>query len=133
MPLNPQNGDAFVQVNLVRGEGYLDVRGALVRQFGERVGSWTETGENGSTLQFTAPVDKREPLEELKIGHQHIWLHFQELASDVSIRQESSSINEDACSLMQVSRLRRQGLRVYRLFRAANIEEGVAMVRKNIL
>jgi len=34
---------------------------------------------------------------------------------------------------MQVTRLSRQGLRVYRLFRAANIEEAVAVVRKNIL
>ncbi len=133
MPAHPSNADAFVQVNVVEGEGYLDVRGALVRQFSSQFNSWVETNENGSTLHFTDPSDPGQSVQELKIGHQNIWLHFGELASDVAIRQQSSTIVDEACALMQVTHLSRQGLRVYKVFPSPSVQEAVASVRRRIV
>src|SRR5437660_1326420 len=103
MPVaKPRLTEAFFQANLIDGYGYLDARGSLVRQFAPEFEAWTELDENGSTLQFSDPIDQNSRVTELKVGHQLIWLHFREETDAVTIREESSRVVDRACAIVNV-------------------------------
>lgn len=126
--------DAYVQANLDQGYGYLDVRGALVRELGDDFHDFAEIPENASTLHFTRPKDPTHPVEELKVSQILTWLHFRSpLASPAAIRQESSRVVEAVCALTGVRSFTRQGLRVQLAFPTAEISTALRMIRTHVL
>jgi hypothetical protein len=100
----PQLVDAFFQANLMDGWGYLDVRGALVRQFRSDFDRAVELQEAGLTsLVFSNPTSPTQPITELKINLQMIWMRFRSGTSRAALRQEVSRVADSACRLMQAT------------------------------
>ncbi len=125
--------DAFYQANLIDGYGFLDVRGALIRQFHANFKNTNEVVENDwATMHFLDPVISTQPVAEMKISVPMVWIHFQSSADRVAIRQEAARIVDRACSLIGSTRFARQGLRVHQLFAAPTIEVAVAALRSMI-
>lgn len=127
----PMLSEAFFQADLVNGYGFLDTRGALVRQFREEFQNFAETKErNGMpSLLFHDPVDPEHPIVEFKVGLSMIWVHLRAEASNTAIRQECARVVEAACVVTGATQFSRQGVRTYHVFGTPTAEEAVRLIR----
>lgn len=131
----PVLSEAFFQVDLVDGFGFLDVRGELIRRFHDEFQSFSETlEENGpSALLFERPLDPEHPLVAVKVGIGVVWAHIRAEATFTGIRQECSRVTEAACAIIGSTQFSRQGLRTYHLFGADTPDDAVAAVRHVVM
>lgn len=133
-PPLPQLVDLFFQADLYEGYGFLDNRGGLLRLFGaafERYADVTESGLN--TIHLFGPLGETNPLVELKLTAVAIWLHFRHDVNMLTVRDESTRIMLEACKLMGVRQLARQGLRGQYIFPSTDGAAAVSMLRNRLV
>jgi len=127
--MSPHLTDAFFQANLHQGFRFLDTRGELILAFGDPFQRVQEVTENGlATVHLYGPVDLSQPIVEVKFNAVAIWVHFRAGVTRAAIRQEGSRMVSDACDVMGVAQLTRQGLRTYSIFPTDSREAAVEML-----
>jgi len=125
--------DAYFQANLHEGHGFLDCRGKVIDAFGDPFKSYMETSEGGvSAIHLFDPLSSSQPLTELKLSAAMVWLHYRGNISTVTLRQETARIVLDACKIIGVTQLNRQGLRVYYLLSTDDALSAVAILRAGL-
>jgi len=126
--------DAFFQVNLHQGFRFLDTRGELILALGDPFQNVQEVTENGlATVHLHGPIQAAQPVIELKVNAAAIWVHFRGGVTRASIRQEGPRIVSEACDVMGVAQLTRQGLRTYSMFASPDRESAVRMLLGRIV
>lgn len=122
------HAESFLQLNTIRGYGYIDLAGRIVNEYHTKDNTPPEFTMSLQGLLIRNPKPK---VDELKITPNSIWIHFSKPDSLSLILDNTIPEFKKVANILNIQELRRIGWRNYFIYEAKNKEDVDGIFLKN--